>query len=68
MPSDKKGKKVEPGIWELLDGKGYIAEVSWIDPESGLRIREMKTTNRKDGAQKWRNKRKTEAMMGEITR
>jgi integrase len=68
MPSHNKGKKVEPGIWEMLEGKGYIAEVSWSDPETGRRVREMKTTNRIDDAQDWRMGRKVDALRHDIRR
>jgi len=68
MPSHNKGKRVEPGIWEALDGKGYIAEVSYTDPQTGKRIREKKTTNRLDLAQQWRLTLKADALRGEITR
>ena len=68
MSSRKKGKQKEPGIWEALDGKGYIAEVSYTDTETGQRVREKETTNRLDDAQAWQKSRKVDALRGEITR
>ena len=31
--TNKKGEQVEPGIWRKPDGKGYLVEVSYADPQ-----------------------------------
>ncbi len=66
MPSHNKGKWIEPGIWEVLVGKGYMAEASYTHPKTGKRVRERKTTNRLDLAQKWRLSLKADALRGQI--
>jgi len=47
MPSNKKEKKMEPGIWRVGGAKGnegpYIAEVSFSDPQTQKRVRVFKT-------------------------
>ena len=63
-----KGEKVEPGIWRLKDGKGYLAELNFTDPETDQRIRERKTFHRLDLAQEWRTTRKADILRGEIRR
>lgn len=67
-PSQRKGEKKETGIWVAKDGKGYIAEVSYRDPETGMRVREFATINRLDSAKQWRETRKADALRGEIRR
>ena len=62
----RKGEKIEPGIWWLRDSKEYLAEISYIIPQTGKRIRERKTTHRLDLAQQWRQTRKADALRGEI--
>ncbi len=66
MDQDKKVS--EPGIWTAKDGKGYIVEVSYRDPQSQKRVREMKRILRLDMAREWRHTRKADALRGEITR
>ena len=68
MPTDNKGEKVEPGIWALKGGRGYIAEVSVTDPHTLVRVRRCRTVNRLDMARKWRESCKTDALRGEIER
>ena len=63
-----KGKRVEQGIWRREDGKGYLAEVSYPDPASGVRIREQRSLHRLDMARDWRRSRKMDALRGEIVR
>jgi len=65
---DKENKVAEPGLWKTKDGKGYIAEVSYTDPHTHKRIREIKTIHRLDMARNWRQTRKADALRGEITR
>jgi hypothetical protein len=66
--ANKKGKRVELGIWRWADGKGYIAEVNYSDPETGHRVREQKSIHRLDLAQEWRLTRKADALSGEVLR
>ena len=55
--SQKKGKRLEPGIWREKEGKGYMVEVSYTDAHSGKRIREIRTIHRLDLAREWRQTR-----------
>ena len=64
--ANKKGTKIEPGIWRREGGDGYIAELSYAHPQTGRRTREQKTTNRLDLAREWRQTRKADALRGEI--
>jgi site-specific recombinase XerD len=66
--ANQKGKKMEMGIWRCPEGDGYLAEVSYPDPESGVRVRVQKTTNRIDLARQWRQTTKADALRGEIRR
>jgi len=72
MPSNRRGKKVELGIWQERDAppnKGpYIAEVNHVDPQTKKRTRMTKTFHRLDLAREWRAATRTDAMRGEITR
>ena len=63
----EKGERIEPGIWRLRGSKEYLAEVNLIDPESGKRIRERKTSNRLDLARHWRQARKTDSLRGQVS-
>ena len=65
---DKEKKVREAGLWKAKDGKGYIAEVSYIDPHTHQRVREMKRTHRLDLAREWRQTKKADALRGEVTR
>lgn len=64
----KKGTKIETGIWRLADSKLYLAEVSYADPSTGKRIRDRKTTHRRDLAREWRKTRASDALRREIRR
>ena len=64
--ANKKGEKVEAGIWKNFTGKGYVAEISYSDPQTGRRVREQKSVNRLDLARDWRQTRKADALRGEI--
>jgi site-specific recombinase XerD len=66
--SSKKGRKIESGIWQHSSDKGYVAEVSVVDPRTGRRLRERKTIHRLDMAREWRQTRKADAIRGEIRR
>ena len=66
--ANKKGGRVEPGIWRRADAEGYIAEVNYPDPKTGRRIREQKSVHRLDLAQEWRMTRKADALRGEVRR
>lgn len=69
MPAkDKKGKKVETGIWQNATGKGYIAEVSYRDPITRERVRKLKTISRIDLAREWRQAAKVDALRGELSK
>jgi hypothetical protein len=69
MPA-KKGEPVkgEQGIWKHPDGKGYLAEVSCCDPQTGRRTREVQSFNRLDLAKEWRITRKVDAQRGDLRR
>jgi len=70
MPVRNKGEKVEgeTGIWKDARGSGYVAEVSYRDPRTGARVRELKRTNRLDLAKDWRVKRREDALRGDLER
>ena len=44
MPVRFKGKKdeIETGVWEDARGSGYVAEISYRDPDTGKLVREIK--------------------------
>jgi len=52
--------------WRSEKGDGYIAEVSYRDPQTGQRVREWKSFNRLDLAQEWRRVQKTDAVRDQI--
>jgi len=66
LMANKKGEKLEIGIWRHSSGKGYIAEINYADPHTGKRVREQKTVHRLDLAREWRQTRKADALRGEI--
>ena len=68
MATTKKGARVEPGIWKHPDGQGYLAELSYTEPRTGRRVRELKTIHRLDLAREWRQTRKADALRGEVRR
>lgn len=61
-----KGDQIERGIWRRASGKGYVAEVSVRDAETGERIRRVKTVPRLDLAREWRDRTKADGIRGEI--
>ena len=61
-----KGRRIEPGIWRLKDGGGYLADISRADAHTGQRIRERKTFHRLDLAREWRQTRRADSLRGEI--
>ena len=68
MPLRNRGERVETGIWQGADGQGYVAEVSYRDPQTGRRVREVRRINRLDLARDWRHKRREDALRGELDR
>ena len=66
--ANQKGEQLEPGIWKHPEGKGYLAEINYTDPQTGRRIREQKSTHRLDLAREWRQTRKADALRGEVRR
>jgi integrase len=63
-----KGRKIEPGIWRLKDGGGYLADISHTDQVTGQRIRDRRSFHRLDLAREWRQTRRADALRGEIRR
>ena len=54
MPSPRKGRKVDAGIWKLVDEPGYLVDVSTRDDE-GTQLRRRRKFNRLDTAKRWRS-------------
>ena len=68
MSTKEKGKRLEPGIWRHPSGKGYVAEVSYQEPQTEKRVRKWKWIHRIDLAREWRQSQKTDALRGEVRR
>jgi len=68
MAKRQKGERVESGVWKHPTGKGYIAEVSFPDPQTGKRVRKQRWIHRLDLAREWRESQKTDALRGEVRR
>jgi site-specific recombinase XerD len=66
--SQRKGDRVETGIWRMLGGKGYVGEVNYSDPKTGRRVREQRSFHRLDLVREWRQARKVDAVRKELRR
>jgi len=63
---EKKKAILEPGIWHLADGTGYVVDIWVKDPKTGERFRLRKREHRISLARTWRNTQQDAAAEGKL--